>query len=194
LFTGLPSSERASKVIERLLAPEMFSGWGIRTLSGDAGYFNPMSYHNGTIWPHDNAIILRGMKRYGESEGCLRVMDSLFEAATSMDYMRMPELFCGFSRARLDYPVIYPTACSPQAWSAAAIFLIVQTMLGIAADAPKRVLYVNRPMLPSWLTRVEIRDMRVGSERISLLFRREEEGTNFSVLKKGPSIRVVMEE
>ncbi len=194
LVTGLPSAERARKVIDRLLAPDMFSGWGIRTLSEDAGYFNPMSYHNGTIWPHDNAIILRGMKRYGETAGVLRVMNSLFEAATSMDYMRLPELFCGFSRARLDYPVIYPVACSPQAWSSAAIFLMVQTMLGISADAPKGVLYVNRPVLPEWLTRVEIRGMAVGDERIDLLFRREEEGTNFSVLRKGPGTRVVMEE
>ncbi len=194
LFTGLPAPERARKVIDRLLAPDMFSGWGIRSLSEDATYFNPMSYHNGTIWPHDNAIILRGMKRYGETEGVLRVINSLFEAATSMDYMRMPELFCGFSRARLDYPVIYPVACSPQAWSAAAIFLMVQTMLGISADAPQGVLYVNRPSLPNWLTRVEIRDMAVGNARIDLLFRREEEGTNFSVLRKAPGIRVVMEE
>ncbi len=194
LFTGLPAPERARKVIDRLLSPEMYSGWGIRTLSEDAGYFNPMNYHNGTIWPHDNAIILRGMKRYGEDRGVLTVINGLFEAATRMDYMRMPELFCGFSRARLDYPVIYPTACSPQAWSAAAIFLMVQTMLGLSADAPKRTLYVNRPILPEWLTRVEIRDLAVGDEHIDLLFRRESEGTNFSVLRKGPKTRVVMEE
>ncbi|MHB8780211.1 MAG: amylo-alpha-1,6-glucosidase [Candidatus Geothermincolia bacterium] len=194
LFTGLPGQERAEKVIARLLSPDMFSGWGIRTLAESASYYNPMSYHNGTVWPHDNALIMRGMKRYGESKGFLTVLESLFEAAMSMQYLRLPELYCGFSRARLDYPVIYPVACQPQAWSSGAIFLIVQSMLGITADAAKKVLFVNRPTLPHWLTRVEVRGLCVGSEKIDLLFRREAEAANFSVLRKSRDMKVIMEE
>lgn len=193
LFTGLPSPERAKRVIERLTGNEMFSGWGIRTLSEKEHYYNPLSYHNGSIWPHDNALILRGIQRYGGYESCLKIIEGLFRASMRMDYLRLPELFCGFRRTRFDDPVPYPVACSPQAWSSGSIFLIVQSMLGLAPDAPRGVLYINNPYLPPWLEQVGLRGMRVGDTRLGLLFRREGDSIVFSVTEKEGDIRVVME-
>lgn len=194
LFTGLPSIERAARVIEKLAGADMFSGWGIRTLSENEYYYNPMSYHNGSIWPHDNAMILRGIKRYGDHSSFFKIMDGLSIATTRMDYLRLPELFCGFARAHFDDPVPYPVACSPQAWASGSVFMILQTMLGLYPNAPRGVFYINNPSLPPWLDRVRIDGLRVGDTRLSLLFRREAESTVFSVLEKRGSIRVVVEE
>lgn len=194
LFTGLPAPERAHRVITRLMEEDMFSGWGIRTLSTREFYYNPMSYHNGSIWPHDNAIILKGIKRYGRHEACVKLVEGLSRASLSMDHLRLPELFCGFRRARFAEPVPYPVACSPQAWASGSIFLILQSMLGLSPDAAKGVLYINNPCLPPWLEMVTLHNLRVGSSRISLFFRREKEITVFSVIEKQGDVRVVMEE
>lgn len=194
LFTGLPSPERAARVIQRLVDSEMFSGWGIRTLSEKSHYYNPMSYHNGSIWPHDNALILRGMKRYGADEACLKVVEGLANACMRMENLRLPELFCGFRRTLYDEPVPYPVACSPQAWSSGAVFLILQSMLGISPDAPRGVIYINKPCLPSWLEGVKLQNLRVGPARLGLLFRHENGLTVFSVTEKEGNIRVVIEE
>ncbi len=194
LFTGLPAPERARRVIARLTDNDMFSGWGIRTLSTREFYYNPISYHNGSIWPHDNAIILKGVKRYGERDALLGVVEGIYRAAVSMNDLRLPELFCGFRRGRFAEPVPYPVACSPQAWASGAIFLILQSLLGLSPDAAKGVLYVNNPCLPPWLEKVTLRNLRVGRARLSLLFRREEEVTVFSVIDKQGDVRVVMEE
>ncbi|MBC7253796.1 MAG: amylo-alpha-1,6-glucosidase [Actinobacteria bacterium] len=194
LFTGLPSPERARRVIQRLMEGDMFSGWGIRTLSEKTHYYNPMSYHNGSIWPHDNALILRGMKRYGADEACLKLVEGLFTACLRMENLRLPELFCGFRRTLYDEPVPYPVACSPQAWSSGSVFLILQSLLGITPDAPRGVLYINKPCLPPWLESVRISGLRVGDSRLGLLFRHEEGATVFSVTEKEGDIRVVIEE
>ncbi len=194
LFTGLPSPERAERVIRRLVDSEMFSGWGIRTLSERTHYYNPMSYHNGSIWPHDNALILRGMKRYGADEACLKVVEGIATACTRMENLRLPELFCGFRRTLYDEPVPYPVACSPQAWASGAVFLILQSLLGISPDAPRGIIYVNKPCLPPWLERVRLQNLRVGNSRLGLLFRHENGFTVFSVTEKEGDIRVVIEE
>jgi glycogen debranching enzyme len=195
LFTGLPSPERARAVIRRLISRDMFSGWGIRTLSNKEDYYNPMSYHNGSIWPHDNALILKGIKRYGELEAFQAVVNGLTEASMHMENMRLPELFCGFKRKRFDEPVPYPVACSPQAWSSGCLFLFLQSALGLEPDAARGVLYVNRPFLPSLINRVELKKLRVGEAELDLLFQRTETGTtSFSVLRKKGDIRVVIEE
>ncbi len=194
LFTGLPAPERARRVIERLTANDMFSGWGIRTLSTREFYYNPISYHNGSIWPHDNAIILKGIKRYGDHAALLKVVEGISKAGISMDHLRLPELFCGFRRTRFGEPVPYPVACSPQAWASGSVFLILQALLGLSPDAAKGILYVNNPCLPPWLEKVTLRNLRVGSARLSLLFRREEEVTVFSVIGKQGEVRVVVEE
>ena len=194
LYCGIVDDDKAQAVARRLLAPDMFSGWGIRTLSKSAAAYNPMSYHNGSVWPHDNALIAAGLKRYGFVRGTNRVATALFDASTYADYMRLPELFCGFTRRSPNRPVSYPVACSPQAWAAGAPFLMLQGMLGISARAHENLLTVNKPQLPPWLGTVELRNLRVGTSRISLVFRREGEITSFSLLSREGDVRVVMEE
>ena len=194
LYCDVLDEERAAHMARRLLAPDMFSGWGIRTMSKSAAAYNPMSYHNGSVWPHDNAFIAAGLKRYGFVKETNRVATAMFDAAIHADYMRLPELFCGFTRRSPNRPVSYPVACSPQAWAAGAPFLVLQAMLGISARAHENLLTVNKPHLPPWLNTVELRGLRVGDSRLSLVFRREGDITGFSLLSREGDVRVVMEE
>ncbi|HEU4355119.1 MAG TPA: amylo-alpha-1,6-glucosidase [Actinomycetota bacterium] len=194
LYCHIVDDDKAAALAKRLLAPDMFSGWGVRTMSKSAIAYNPMSYHNGSVWPHDNALIAAGFKRYGFVRSTNRVATALFDAAIQADYMRLPELFCGFTRRTPNRPVSYPIACSPQAWAAGSPFLMLQAMLGISARAHVNLLTVNKPHLPTWLNTVEVRNLVVGGSRISLLFRREGEITSFSVLSREGDVRVVMEE
>ncbi|MGE5460579.1 MAG: glycogen debranching N-terminal domain-containing protein [Solirubrobacterales bacterium] len=194
LYCHIVDEDKAVSLAKRLLAPDMFSGWGVRTMSKAAVAYNPMSYHNGSVWPHDNALIAAGFKRYGFVRSTNRVATALFDAAIQADYKRLPELFCGFTRRTPNRPVSYPIACSPQAWAAGSPFLMLQAMLGISARAHLNLLTVNKPHLPTWLNTVEVRNLAVGGSRISLLFRREGEITSFSVLSREGDVRVVMEE
>ncbi len=194
LYCHIVDEEKAAALAKRLLAPDMFSGWGIRTMSKAAAAYNPMSYHNGSVWPHDNALIAAGLKRYGFARSTNRVATALFDAAIHADYLRLPELFCGFTRRTPNRPVSYPVACSPQAWAAGAPFLMLQAMLGISARAHENLLTVNKPHLPAWLNTVEVRNLLAGRSRISIVFRREGEITSFSLLARDGDVRVVMEE
>jgi glycogen debranching enzyme len=194
LYCGIVDEEKAVAMAKRLLAPDMFSGWGIRTMSKAAPAYNPMSYHNGSVWPHDNALIAAGMKRYGFARSTNRIATAIFDAAVHADYLRLPELFCGFTRRTPNRPVSYPVACSPQAWAAGSPFLMLQAILGISARAHEELLMVNTPHLPTWLNTVEVRNLAVGNSRLSLVFRREGEITSFSLLAREGDIRVVMEE
>ena len=194
LYAGLVDEEKAGPLAKRLLSPDMFSGWGIRTMSKSAATYNPMSYHNGSVWPHDNALIAAGLKRYGFVRSTNRVATALFDAAVQAEYLRLPELFCGFTRRTPNRPVSYPIACSPQAWAAGSPFLMLQSMLGISARAHQNLLTVNLPHLPTWLNTVEVRNLAVGDSRLSLVFRREGEITSFSLLQREGDVRVVMEE
>jgi glycogen debranching enzyme len=194
LYCGIVDDEKAVPLAKRLLSPDMFSGWGVRTMSKSASAYNPMSYHNGSVWPHDNALIAAGLKRYGFARSTNRVTTALFEAAIQANDLRLPELFCGFTRRTPNRPVSYPIACSPQAWAAGAPYLMLQAMLGISARAHQNLLTVNLPHLPPWLNTVELRNLRVGDSRLSLVFRREGEITSFSLLSREGDVRVVMEE
>ncbi|MGH9195911.1 MAG: amylo-alpha-1,6-glucosidase, partial [Acidimicrobiia bacterium] len=194
LYCDLIDREKADIIARRLLAPDMFSGWGIRTMSQEAPPYNPMSYHNGTVWPHDNAFIAAGLKRMGNHKSTNRIATALFDTAMYMEYYRLPELFCGFTRRAPTNPVAYPVACSPQAWAAASPFILLQAMLGISARAHENMLTVNKPILPNWLNTVELRNLRVGDSVLSLMFTREGEVTTFSLVDKDGDIRVVMEE
>jgi glycogen debranching enzyme len=194
LYCDVVDSEKAAHVARRLLQPEMFSGWGIRTMSKSASAYNPMSYHNGSVWPHDNALIAAGLKRYGFLKATNRVATAIFDAAIHADYMRLPELFCGFTRRTPNQPVGYPVANSPQAWAAGAPFLMLQAILGLSARAHENMLTINKPHLPPWLNVVELRNLRVGQSTTSLIFRREGEITGFSLLERKGDVRVVMEE
>jgi glycogen debranching enzyme len=194
LYCGIVDDDKAQPLAKRLLSPDMFSGWGVRTMSKAAAAYNPMSYHNGSVWPHDNALIAAGLKRYGYARSTNRVATALFDAAVQADYLRLPELFCGFTRRTPNRPVSYPIACSPQAWAAGSPYLMLQAILGISARAHENLLTVNLPHLPTWLNTVEVRNLSVGGSRISIVFRREGEITSFSLLSREGDIRVVMEE
>ncbi len=194
LWSGIVDEDKAKKVVKRLLAPDMFSGWGIRTVSKLAKNYNPMSYHNGSIWPHDNAIIIRGLKRYGFEEQAEIVATGMFDAATHHAYNRLPELFCGFTRRGHNWPVEYPVACIPQAWASGAMFMILQSILGLTPDAPSSILYVNDPRLPPWLNYVNLSDFQIGDSHLSITFNRRDGVTGFTVPKKEGKLRIVMEE
>jgi glycogen debranching enzyme len=194
LYAAILDQDRGEQVTRRLLQPDMFSGWGIRTMSKNAAAYNPMSYHDGSVWPHDNALIMAGMKRYGLIRATNRVATAIFDTAIHSDYMRLPELFCGFTRRAPNRPVAYPVACSPQAWAAGAPLLMLQAILGLSARADQNTVTVNQPHLPAWLNVVELRNLRIGDSAISLVFRRQGEITGFSLLDRKGDVRVLMEE
>src|SRR5262249_28650060 len=156
LFTGIASPERARRVARGLLGPESFSGWGVRTVAATEARYNPMSYHNGTTWPHDNALIAWGLARYGLGEQALRIWTGLFEAGMYFDLYRMPELFCGFAQEPGEGPVLYPVACAPQAWSAASVFLLFQACLGLTVSGTAARVCFTRPRLPASLSELRI--------------------------------------
>jgi glycogen debranching enzyme len=190
LYCGIADDAKGKLVAERLMAEDMFSGWGVRTLSTQSPAFNPLSYHNGSVWPHDNAIIAAGLKRYGFGRGTERIVRALFDAALVSRESRLPELFCGFRRRPGIPYVSYPVACRPQAWSAAAPFMILQALLGISARAHEGVLTINQPDLPEWLSRIELRNVRIGEGSVSMAFTRSEGTTAVSLLERHGDVRV----
>jgi glycogen debranching enzyme len=193
LYCGIVDDGKARLVEERLMAPDMFSGWGIRTLSSGSPAYNPMSYHNGSVWPHDNAIAAAGLKRYGFDSATHRIASGLFDVASGARDFRLPELLCGFQRDESRAIVAYPVACIPQAWAAAAPFMLVQALLGISAHAPENTLTVDRPRLPTWLGSAEIRDLRLGRSKVSLAFHYSAAGsTSFSLVEQQGDVRVTM--
>ncbi|MEA2619724.1 MAG: hypothetical protein QOC97_497 [Chloroflexota bacterium] len=192
LWTGIIPARRHAAVAERLLAPDMFSGWGVRTFAvGQIGY-NPVGYHTGSIWPHDNAIIAAGLKATGAAAAANTLAGRLVEAAQWFPDLRLPELFCGFAREDVGVPVAYPVACSPQAWSAAAPFYLLHTMLGLRADAAAHRLELLRPTLPDWLGKLTITGLPVGGDSVDLLVHRWRGGTSAEVLGRRGSIEVVI--
>ena len=171
LFTGLPSAQRARHVIDQLLAPDFSTGWGVRTLPLGEARYNPMSYHNGSVWPHDTALCVAGMARYGERTGVVRLMGEMFDTAVRFD-LRLPELFCGFQRGMGEGPVTYPVACLPQAWASGSVFMLLQACLGIRIDGFRGAVHINRPRLPPDVDELVIRGLLVGSRQIDLTFNR----------------------
>jgi glycogen debranching enzyme len=192
LLTGIASFERAGAVAETLMREESYSGWGIRTVPASERRFNPMSYHNGSVWPHDNALIAAGLARYGLKAPALRVLTGLFDATLFLDLTRMPELFCGFPRRTGEGPTLYPVACAPQAWSAASVFLLLQACLGLQISASEgRVLFAS-PMLPPFLGAVRVQGLRVGSARVDLQLHRHPEDVGVQVLRRDGDVDVVV--
>jgi glycogen debranching enzyme len=172
LWSRAIAPERAGPVRDALMSPAMFSGWGIRTLGRGEAAFNPVAYHLGTVWPHDTAMVAAGLRSYGFDTDFLACFEALIEAASHADDYRLPELFAGFSRTQFETPVPYPVACHPQAWAAAAVPYLLSSALGLEADALDGRLRVHRPSLPSWLNRVRVENLRVGSSRVDLTFER----------------------
>jgi glycogen debranching enzyme len=182
LFTRMIPQERAKMVTHRLMREDMFSGWGWRTMSRDERVFNPLSYHRGSVWPHDNSIIAHGMSLYEFRESANQVFSSLFEAALNFRDYRLPELFCGIQRREQDDPVQYPVSCSPQAWASGAVFLFLLSVLGIRPSAQRRELNIVNPMLPPFLDQLSIRNLRIGGSRVGLDFTRRGDRTFCNVV------------
>lgn len=193
LYCGIVKPERAASVGNRLMAPDMFSGWGIRTLSRSSPAYNPMGYHTGSVWPHDNVIAASGLKRYHMADHAERIAGALFHAATTATDMRLDELYCGFERRAGLPPVSYPVACRPQAWAAAVPIMLIQCFLGVSAKVPEGILTINQPRLPWWLDRLELHNVRVGSSRIGMAFNRRGSKTAFALTSRQGDIRVTIE-
>ncbi|MGE0868464.1 MAG: glycogen debranching N-terminal domain-containing protein [Kofleriaceae bacterium] len=172
LFTGIAKPERVRQVCDALLSPHSFSGWGIRTLDDREARYNPMSYHNGSVWPHDNAMAALGMARYGYKDAALKVLQGMYRASVYFDLHRMPELFCGFPRQEHAGPTPYPVACLPQAWAAGAVFMLLQACVGLDIDAPSHQIRVSRPVLPDNVDHLTIRNLRVGDAVADLIIER----------------------
>jgi glycogen debranching enzyme len=194
LFSRAAREDRAGRVVSSLLSPGMWSGWGIRTLSAGQRAYNPLSYHDGTVWPHDNALCAMGFSHLRRTREAGQVLSAMWDAAQNFRRMRLPELFCGLPRDRGQFPVHYPVACSPQAWSSAAWFLLVRAALGLYADAPNHELHVQRPRLPEWLDELRLENLRVGDSRATLRFMRGPTGAYTEVVSvEGGDLRVRIE-
>jgi glycogen debranching enzyme len=173
LFTRAIGRERARLVVERFMRDDMESGWGWRTLASSERVFNPLSYHRGSVWPHDNSLIAHGMALYGFREPVQKIFDSLYRAALTFRDYRLPELFCGVQRHEYDEPVHYPVSCSPQAWASGTFFLLLTSLLGLRPSASRKELNIVNPVLPDWLDFLRIRNLRIGQSRVSLEFTRQ---------------------
>ncbi|CAB3772722.1 amylo-alpha-1,6-glucosidase [Paraburkholderia humisilvae] len=171
LAFGLPKRERGEAVARTLGSALFHTGWGVRTLAAGQPRFNPMAYHNGSVWPHDNALCARGLVRYGGKAGAVNLLQALFQAAVKFD-MRLPELFCGFQRRRGEPPTAYPVACLPQAWAAGSPFMMLEACLGVTIDAARREVLIEQPMLPDGIDWLEVSNLRVGDSSVSVTFRR----------------------
>ena len=190
LFTGIAKPERAIKVADGLLRPQFFSGWGIRTIANTEARYNPMSYHNGSIWPHDNALIALGLARYGLKRSVERVFKGLFDAATYMEMRRLPELFCGFQRGRGRGPTLYPVACSPQAWASATPFTLIEASLGLQFDPAANEIRLHNPRLPSFLDELVLRNLQLKQSSVDLKVRRHANEVSVEILERRGQIQV----
>lgn len=189
LWSGIVDEDKAERVVARLTQTDMLNGWGIRTISGNDPTYNPMSYHNGSIWPHDNSLIVAGLQRYGFYSLANLVASQIIEAGLTFADYRLPELYCGFEPGLKTHsePAAYPVSCSPQAWAAATPFLLVQSMLGLKVDGINSSVELS-PHLPDWLDQLRLRNLQVGQSRLDLLFRRDvQTGTTLTDVENNPS-------
>jgi glycogen debranching enzyme len=192
LFTGIASQEHAWRTAQTLLSEEMFSGWGIRTVAALEARYNPMSYHNGSVWPHDNALIASGLARYGFRELVLQILTGLFDAALFLDLHRLPELFCGFARRPGEGPTLYPVACAPQSWSAASVFLLLQACLGLSIKGPEAKISFSRPLLPESLQEIRIKNLKVGKALVDLFLQRHAQDVGINVIRREGGVEIVV--
>ena len=192
LYTGIASEAHAKRIAKTLLGDDFFSGWGIRTVSSREARYNPMSYHNGSVWPHDNAIIAAGLARYGRRHEAARLLSGLFEATLHFELHRTPELFCGFPRRPDAGPILYPVACAPQSWAAGAPFLLLKACLGLSIDAPRRTITLHNPVLPESVEAISLGPLQIGDAAAELVFERHEHGVDVNVLRKHGEVEVVV--
>ena len=193
LFAGVATQEHARRVATTLTDETSFSGWGIRTVASSEARYNPMSYHNGSVWPHDNALIAAGFARYGLKESAAMILAGLLDASLFFDLHRLPELFCGFPRRPGESPTLYPVACNPQAWASGAVFLLLEACLGLSVLAPEQTVVFSKPVLPAFLPEVSIRDLKIGDARVDLLLTRHDEGdVGVNVLRRNGALEVLI--
>jgi glycogen debranching enzyme len=190
LFTGIAREDRARRVAADLMRPHFFTGWGIRTVARGEARYNPMSYHDGSIWPHDNALIALGLARYGLKHSVENVFKGLFDAATYMDLRRLPELFCGFQREKGRGPTLYPVACAPQAWASATPFTLLEAALGLEFDARRGEIRLRNPRLPAFLNEVMLRGLRLGPSSVDLCIRRHGDDVSLEVMGTRGQVQV----
>lgn len=193
LFTRIVKSERAERLVKTLMAPESFGGWGVRTIATSVERYNPMSYHNGSVWPHDVSLIAWGMSKYGFKDEVERLFNGLFRAATYMELMRMPEVFCGFERSEGEAPTLYPHACSPQAWAAASVYLLLQAMLGITIDANRKCVWFRHPRLSDSIETLKISGLPVGDGRVDLIVQNYHSDVSVQLGRRSAGITVSVE-
>lgn len=191
LYSEIALPTRARQLRAQLLSPEMFSGWGVRTLAADEQRYNPMSYHNGSIWPHDNAIAAAGLAAYGYGQEAARLLSAMFDAAQFMQLRRLPELFCGFAREPGQGPTLYPVACSPQAWASGAAFMLLKSMLGLEIDALKHRITFRHCVLPAFIDELEISGLRVGDGEVDLRLQRHSDDVGITVAGKRGKVEVM---
>jgi glycogen debranching enzyme len=192
LLTGIAGAERAARVAQTLLGPACFSGWGIRTLGLSEPHYNPMSYHNGSVWPHDNGLIALGLARYGHVQAASKIFSAMFDAASYMDLRRLPELFCGFLRRQHNAPTQYPVACSPQAWASATMFALLQSTLGLKLSESSGEISFYRPVLPDFLDRLHLRNLRLNKGSADVLLQRHGPDVTVTQTRRDGDVSVVM--
>lgn len=191
LFTGIAYPERAAAVVAVLMSGSSFSGWGVRTVAATEARYNPMSYHDGSVWPHDNALIAAGFARYGFRQEAARIFEGLFAASIYIDLRRLPELFCGFPRQPGNGPTFYPVACSPQAWAAAAPFSLIQSCLGLGFDPAAKEVTFDRPTLPSFLDEITLRGLNLKDGAVDVTLRRVGNEVTTAILHRRGDLRVL---
>jgi glycogen debranching enzyme len=184
LFTGIVQNDKVRMLADTLMHQNIFSGWGVRTLSAAEKRYNPMSYHNGSIWPHDNALIAYGLAMYGMQKEALRILDAMFDASLFIDLQRLPELYCGFNRRTKEGPTAYPVACSPQAWSVSVIFMLMQAILRIDINAINKTIVFDKPELPEYLDFIAISNLRLGDCELIFNAYRHKHDVAFNVSAK----------
>jgi glycogen debranching enzyme len=191
LYTGIASPERAGMVGRTLLGPDSFSGWGVRTVAAGEARYNPLSYHNGSVWPHDNSLIGSGLAKYEQKDMAGRILLGLLDASRWADLRRLPELFCGLERRRGEGPTLYPVACSPQTWASGAVFLLVQACLGASIQGAHNRIGFDRPYLPEGIPQLWIRGLRSADASVDLLFERKKDHVRIEVTDRQGEIDVV---
>lgn len=191
LMTGIAPQDHATKISKTLFSKKMFTGWGIRTLAKDEKRYNPMSYHNGSVWPHDNALIAYGLCQYGFCEEVNDIMTAMFEVAQRVESFRLPELFCGFDKIKNQGITNYPVACSPQAWATGSIYLLLQACLGLKISAIENTIYFNSPKIPEFLDEIIISNISINSSKISLQIKKSGKAISvFAISEEGPKIKI----
>ena len=191
LWTGIANRQHGMRTAKTLMTEACFNGWGVRTVAATEICFNPMSYHNGSVWPHDNALIAAGMAAYGFKQGALKILSGLFDSSRFLDLHRLPELLCGFSRRQGEGPTLYPVACSPQTWSSVALFMLLQSCLGLRIDAPLARLSFLQPVLPPFLEHIEIKNLRIGNSVVDLSLERRKQNVGINILRREGRVEIV---